>query len=55
MEIGAASILVVQSDHRVAARQEAIDRGVIHNRDIEPAIVVAIQKRDTAPPIVSTM
>jgi hypothetical protein len=46
MEIGAASILVVQSDHRVAARQEAIDRGVIHNRDIEPAI--AIQKRDTA-------
>ena len=49
MEIAATSILVVQRDHRVAACHEAVDRGIVHNRNVKPSVVVAIEECDSAP------
>jgi hypothetical protein len=41
-------VLVIERDHGIAAREVAWDGGVVHHSDIELAIVVAIEQRDSA-------
>ena len=53
VQTAAVSILVVQRNHRIAACQKTGDQGIVHHRNIKPAIVVTIKERDTATPIVS--